>query len=638
MKNLRIIIIFSLLVMAITSCLNLSTIGEDVNDLIGDNASTEALTDTSMTPARSENTVVVVEKIEDLDWPNFDADDLNSDVGSADMTVITLNGTSATVKGEGAQVNGRIITITSAGTYQVSGLLEEGQIIVDTGDEDLVHLIFNGIDISTSSNAPILVQNANKTVITLAAGTENLVTDERNELSDDSNEANAALFSNDDLIINGTGSLMVTGNAAHGIASDDDLKIVSGAIAVNALRNGIQGRDSIVVKDSSLVIEAGSDGLQSDNDEDADEGNIFIEGGSFEITSGHDGIQSVNILAIRNGEFNITTGGGSGNVDRGITNQWGDWDRQESAGDSDISEKGLKTGVQLIIFSGDFQIDSADDTIHSNNVIQIHGGVFELASGDDGLQADSLLEINDGTLVLVQSFEGIESAQIIINGGSLSIVADDDGINGSAGNSEGMMGGRPGGGNFEGGTSTLSINGGDVIVSAGGDGIDINGSIEMTNGMVLVNGPTESMNGAIDYLGSFKITGGIFVAVGSIGMAEAPSANSTQAVLMVNFNSARQAGTLFHIESALGENIITFMPAKTYQSVVVSAPNLSMDETYLVYSGGSAEGHMNDGLYSNETYTPGTQVDSFKFTRTVVTLGTTAGGAMGGQNGMMGDP
>ena len=632
MKTIRFMMFSLLLVMLLTSCSNPSASAVVEQDLNQSNASAESISDLSKVNPGSETAVVAVEDTEGLDWPNFDEEDLNTDLSTAEFTVITLSGSKVTVQGEGVQISGTIVTITSAGGYQVSGSLAEGQIIVEASDEDLVHLLFNDVEIYSSTDVPVLVQNADKTVITLAAGTENVVTDDRTELLEDDDEPNAAIFSNDDLTINGSGSLIVNGNAAHGIACDDDLKIVSGGITINASKDGIQGRDSIAVMDGSVMIEAGSDGLQSDNDEDAGEGNIFIEGGVFKITSEHDGIQAVNILAIRNGKFDIISGGGRAEIDSGIMTQWGDWDRQEAASDSDISAKGLKTGAQLYIFGGDFQINSADDTVHSDGVIRILGGVFELASGDDGVHADTLLGLEAGTIEITQSYEGVESTAIIINGGSLSIISADDGVNGSTGDSNGVKGGRQGGGNFGGGDGTLTVNGGYVYINAGGDGIDINGSIEMTNGTVLVNGPTESMNGAVDYLGSFKISGGLFVAVGSIGMAEAPSADSTQAVLMYNFTSPQGAGTLFHVDSASGESIISFVPAKNYQSVVVSSPDFEMGETYMIYTGGSAEGYMVDGLFVDAVYSPGSQVESFNFSEMVTILG--AVGRMGGQDGM----
>jgi len=105
----------------------------------------------------------------------YDRDDLDSSVSSSDTSYIKLEGDSITFEGSGATVNGNIVTITSAGLYSISGTLNDGQIIVDTQDAETVALVLNGADITYSTSAPIYVSNAEKTVITLADGTENYV-------------------------------------------------------------------------------------------------------------------------------------------------------------------------------------------------------------------------------------------------------------------------------------------------------------------------------------------------------------------------------------------------------------------------------------------------------------------------------
>jgi hypothetical protein len=152
--------------------------------------------------------------------------------------------------------------------------------------------------------------------------------------------------------------------------------------------------------------------------------------------------------------------------------------------------------------------------------------------------------------------------------------------------------------------------------------------MEMTGGTVIVNGPTNSGNGPLDYLGSFNVTGGFLVAAGSSGMAQAPSTSSTQYSIMVNFTESLAAGTLFHIESEDGEAIITMAPLKTYQSVVLCSPELQEGTTYAVYTGGSATGTIDDSLYSGGEYTPGSLLTSLTIEDMVTTYGS--GGGMGG--------
>jgi hypothetical protein len=301
------------------------------------------------------------------------------------------------------------------------------------------------------------------------------------------------------------------------------------------------------------------------------------------------------------------------------------------------SAKGLKAGSSLTITDGVIQVDSLDDAIHSNNSITIDGGYVLLASGDDGIHADAALAINGGDLNITQSYEGLESVVITINDGTIHLSASDDGINASSGNSGAEADGQPmwgqGPGGFESGDNYLYINGGYLVVDANGDGIDANGPIEMTGGTVIVNGPTNNGNGPLDYLGAFDISGGYLVAVGSAGMAQAPSTTSTQYSVMYNFTSPQAAGTMVHIETESGQDVLTFVPTKEYQSVVLSSPELENGTTYVVYSGGSSSGTVTDGQYAGGTYTGGTQVASFTVTSTVTGAGSSAGDFRGGSRG-----
>jgi hypothetical protein len=551
-------------------------------------------------------------------------EDVEPTVASANTVSIELLGDSiSSVEGRGATAEGSVVTITVAGTYRISGTLNDGQIIVDTLDEETVYLVLDGVDITCATSAPIYVANAEKTVITLADGTENTVTDGESYVFVDAetDEPNAAIFSHDDLTINGGGSLTVNANYNNGIASRDDLKITGGTITVNAVNDGIKGRDSIAVKDGSITVTAGADGLQSTNDEDTEKGIISIEGGTLDITAGLDGIQAQTNLLVSGGEITIVSGGGS--VE---TSNSGGRGMESSASQSIDSAKGLKAGTDLTILDGVIQISSLDDAVHSNGSITISGGELVLATGGDGVHADSALTINDGDLNLTQSYEGLESLVITVNGGTIYLTASDDGINAAGGNNQ-----ISGGGQFESGNGYVYINGGYIYIDAGGDGLDSNGSVEMTNGTVIINGPTNDGNGPLDYIGTFNISGGYLLAVGSSGMAEAPSSSSTQYSVMYNYDSTQAAGTVVHIESESGEDVLTFVPTKQYQSVVLSSPELENGTTYVLYSGGSSSGTASDGLYSGGTYTGGTQVASLTITSMVTTAGSAGG--FGGQPG-----
>lgn len=559
----------------------------------------------------------------------------DSALDNAAASKITLNGKTITVNGSGATVSGSRVTITAAGAYGISGDLSDGQILVDTQDAEKVTLILNGADIACSTSAPIFVVNAEKVVITLAEGTQNSVTDGKTYLYADptSDEPSAAIFSNDDLTINGAGSLTVSANYKNGIQSKDDLKITGGNITVTAVSDGLKGKDSITIKNGAITVDAGGDGLQSTNAEEAERGYISIEGGTLAITAALDGIQAETNLLVSGGDITITSGGGSGNSSASAGNPgntWGAWGGKgnTSTGNTTPSAKGLKAGVDLIMDGGTLNINSSDDALHANGSLTINGGVIEMTSGDDGIHADTAVTINGGEISIAKSYEGIESAVITINDGTIHVVSSDDGLNIVGGVDGSGMGGRPGQGTFNyTGSNYLYINGGYLAVNSGGDGLDVNGAIVMTGGVVLVHGPTANMNGALDHSG-FKMTGGLLVAAGSSGMAMTPDTTSTQYSVSMNFSSAVTAGTIIRVQTQDGEDIVTFAPAKVFQSVVVSSPELKKGATYAVYGGGSSTGAAADGLFSGGTYSGGNQLTSFTISSVLTILGSYGGGGM----------
>jgi hypothetical protein len=616
-KRLSNLLVVSLLLVAtLTAC------GQPSEAQTASITATEATTASTSTlstaaPTASATATSVADTVAEQCETHDDATDY--DWESADVIPIELNGESITAEGAGVIVDGSTATLTSAGTYSLRGTLTDGQIVVDTSDEDAVRLILNGVDISNSTNAPIYIMRAEKALIVLADDTENVVSDSDSYgfPSADVNEPNAAIFSAADLTITGNGSLTVTGNYNDGIASKDGLIIDSGTITVRAVDDGIRGKDYLVVQDGSVTVAAGGDGLKADNTEDATRGYITIESGMITVTAAGDAIAAETNVHVADGAITLTSGGGS-----------------EAQISADASAKGIKGTTSVFIDGGTLTIDSADDAIHANGSIMINGGSFVLASGDDAMHADAALEINGGDIQITQSYEGLESAVITINAGDINLVASDDGVNIAGGNDgSGMMpgpgrGGRPGQGSDQEtftytGDYYLYINGGTLIVDAAGDGLDANGAIEMTGGVVLVNGPTENMNGAMDYDGGFNMAGGLLVAAGSAGMSQAPGAYSSQSSVLINYNAVQPAGTIVHIQNSAGESILTFAPTKSYQSIALSSPELASGETYTIYTGGSATGTATNGWYQDGGYTPGAEYTQFTVSAVVTTIGNT---------------
>ena len=514
---------------------------------------------------------------------------------SSTVVTITLNGDSISASSlNGVTISGAKVTIKSAGTYSISGILSNGQIVVEAANNSVVRLILNGASISNAANASIYVESAHKVIIVLAAGTNNVVTDTVDNVAD------GALFSRADLTICGSGSLVVNGNANDAIRSNDGLIIKSGTITVTSVDDGICGKDYLVIKGGTVTLNSVGDGLKSDNTQDADRGYIYIEGGTITVTStSGDAVRAETDLLITNGTVTLTSGGG-GNV----------------AKNDAVSTKGLSGGVSVVIDNGDFAISSSDDAIHSNGTIFINNGIFAIATGDDGVHADISLEINGGALDITKCFEGLESRVITINNGYIQIDASDDGINIAETTSDTPA--DPMGPPVEG--LWLHIKGGYIVVSAVADGIDTNGYMDMSNGVVIINGPTDNFNAAIDYgFATFKLTGGTIVAAGSSGMAQGPSATSTQYSVLVNFNSP-QTPRLVNLQTASGQVVFTFRPTKTFQSIVFTSPTLTTG-SYNLYLGGSSTGTITHGLYEGGTYTPGTKYTSFTISGIVTTIG-----------------
>ncbi|WP_102273471.1 carbohydrate-binding domain-containing protein [Cytobacillus massiliigabonensis] len=642
----------------------------------------------------------VVDKI--ASGVTYKKEDDYTDWKNENPTYIELNGTEAEFDQSAAVLlEGKTLTIKTGGVYVLSGKWDNGQIAIDSEDKNSVRLVLNGVEINNTENAAINIINAEKTIISLQENTVNRISDGKEYLLSDptSDEPNAAIFSKDDLTINGSGKLIVQANYNNGIASKDDLKITGGIIQIHSVDDGLMGRDLVAIKDGELTIEAGGDGIKSTNDKDSSNGNIALEGGTYDIKAGSDGVHAVSSLWIADGSYTITAGGGSPEAIDNRENAPEPWGNpvnpetdpnlnsngktnQENTEDTEtISAKGLKATAELAVGGGTFNIDSSDDAVHSNKTVMIAGGELTIATGDDGVHADTSLHIKGGKTNVAKSYEGLESEEITISEGEIHVVSSDDGINVGGGN-DGSGFRMPFSPENNGQASTeakevqpsnekktdaeasdtqssteenmLHINGGYMTVDADGDGLDSNGSIEMTDGTVIVNGPTSDGNGPLDYDGSFDMSGGFLIAAGSSGMVQATSEQSAQNSFLMTYPETQKAGTIVHLEDSEGNTITTFAPKKDYQSVFISSPELSKNASYVLYAGGSSSGSESDGLYKTGNYQGGAEVVEFTISESVtwlnesgITTGRSAGpggqggpgGAPGGQNRPeIGDP
>lgn len=484
-----------------------------------------------------------------------DPTDTDDDTGStgdnsdprdgADVTYIHLNGTSITVDGanpDDVTVSGATATITASGVFEIDGTLSNGGIVVDvdkTVDKDVVHVVLNGADITSSSSSPFMVKGAKDVRIFTASGTQNTLSDGSNytiATDDASNpDAAAALYSKSDLILAGEGTLTINGNCNDAISSKDDLDIDGGTLVVTAKDDGIRGKDSVVIRGGDISVTSGGDGIKSDNttalelasvEDDGSEindaayenikGYIKIKGGKVTVNATNgDGIHAISYVEIKDGTVDVTSGGGSVITTSSSGSGWGGGGSSSQKYSGDTSLKGIKASVPstvddyanvnanivyIKITGGTIKINSRDDAIHSGGLVYVKGGDIEIASDDDGIHADNELRILAGTINVTMSYEGFEAWYINVYGGVTAVYGRDDGWNaagGADGSSSDDFGpgaghGGPGQGGGMGGSSStgyLTIEGGFHYIKTGSgdvDGIDSNGTMTISGGVIVV--------------------------------------------------------------------------------------------------------------------------------------------------------
>lgn len=490
-------------------------------------------------------------------------------------------------EGSGVQISNQTITISASGTYYFSGTSEDANIVVDAKGETVI-LVFDNCNIKSSTTSVINIQKAEKVIINIPENTTTTFTDSSSyTVFTDEEEPNSTIFSKQDLVINGKGTLVVNGNYKEGIRSKDGLKIIDVTLKVTAVDNGIRGKDYLGINGANITVNAGGDGIKTKYDETEDEGYLSIENATINIETVEDGIQAETILYITNSDITIKTtyeqATKTENDFRGMGFK-GETTSTSSSEDS-VSSKGLKAGTEITIESGTFNIDSTDDGIHTDGYIIINNGTFNISTGDDGIHADSNIVINDGNINITKSYEGIESYNIEINGGEISVVSSDDGINVNGTAHDGMGGGSTATADE---SQVLVINGGTIYVEADGDGLDSNGYIKMTGGTVIVGGSTNGGNGALDYDLTFDISGGTLVAYGPTGMWQNPSISSSQ--YSIAFSCSGNSGDKVELKDSNGKTIANFTAKRAYGMVCVSDSKLTKGETYTLYINGTVSG------------------------------------------------
>lgn len=451
--------------------------------------------------------------------------DRDLDPSYDDVTAtVALSDDGCTVEGSGVSVNGSEVTITAEGTYVLSGTLSDGRIVVDVDDEEKVQIVLDGASVTCSGASALYVRNADKVFLTLATGSENALAATGADAEEDDHTLDGAIFSCDDLTVNGDGALAVSSEQGHGIVGKDELTLVSGEVTVVASRHAIQANDSVAICGGTWDLTGGTDGIHCENEEDTSLGFIYVGGGSVTVTAASDGFDASGVLQVDGGTIEVSAG---------------------------------------------------DDGLHAEYDLAVYGGTIVVSESYEGLEG-STVTVAGGTIDITSSDDGINAA---------GDPGDDEAAAGAdAGSHWSMM--ELGGMDEADDTAWILISGGSITIDAQGDGIDSNGDLTITGGETYVSGPSSGDDGAIDYAGTGTITGGTLVAAGASGMAQNLGEDSTQVSLLVS--ASGDAGDTVTLSDSSGTVLASFTPVRAYQSVVVSAPGMEVGETYTLTCGATS--------------------------------------------------
>ena len=476
-------------------------------------------------------------------------DDYKVDSDTSSIAYIHCNKNSFEIKGNASLVDvktsGVKIELKKTGTYYIDGTLDDGQIQVDADSSDVVKVVFNGINLNCSTEAAFRVKDCQKTIVTIADGTSNIITD--NKLNEDS----AAIYSKRYLAFNagekGTGTLKVTANCNDAISSTKQLIFNSGNYEISSVDDGIRGKLSLVIHDGNFKVDAPGDAFKSTSNKEG-YGYTLIDNGTFNITSGDEGFQSDGTITINGGTFNIQK-----------------------------SDKCIAALGDITINGGNLTLSP---TVTGGGESGSGHGIC-IRKNDDDLRTGNVT-INGGKINITQSYEGIQGVVITVKGGEIWVNSTDDSFNASDGSNSGPGGGwgpRPGQQTTTTTTSALNFNGGFVYVKTTGDGIDSNGELNITDGVVLVSqsgGGNEPIDAGDGY--EPRITGGVVIAAGSQGMASAPSVTQT-----AFFTSASgSANQVFAVNDSDGKNILAWKIPQAYQVITVSTSKMTTGNYSLI--------------------------------------------------------
>ncbi|MBR1630156.1 MAG: carbohydrate-binding domain-containing protein [Lachnospiraceae bacterium] len=486
---------------------------------------------------------------------HFSTNDLNPDWDTSDATKIALNGDEATVSGGGAYAYEGDVIIGQAGDYVLSGQLSDGSIIVDSNNSSKIWIYLDGVDLNCSDSAAFRVEQADKVFLTLADGSENRIASGADYSSDAVDDGvDGALYSKDDVTINGNGSLVVEAQYKHGIAANDDLVLAGGSLEVTAPQDAIHANDSVRIREAEVSLSAEDDGLAVAKED----GYFYMESGSVSIDSGDDAVHTAGDIEIVGGDIQIAAADDGLHSDTAIA---------VSGGQILLSEcyEGLEA-LTIDVSGGDLEIHATDDALNAN------GGSSDMGMGGPpgGGMGGPPGEMEDGE----------ESAQKPENAGQETPESTADAQE-----------------TDEEEETWIHISGGNLsIINESGrdaDGIDSNGDIQISGGTIRVSLVNDGGNNALDCGsesgGIIEVNGGDLVACGSSGMVETISDTSTQCSILYVSEEEIAAGTEITLKDADGKTLLSYEPPCSFSAVHMSCPELSEGETYHLEAGEISE-------------------------------------------------
>ena len=551
--------------LALTGCSTTSNAlasGTTVADSsVGTTATTSSATATN-TAASSSSFSTNVKSGEKLDVDtHYSEQDLSWDASSE--TAIDLSNPTAT---DGVTVEDGTLTITKAGTYKLSGEYQ-GQIKVETADSDAVRLVLDNANITNSSGAALNVVNADEVILYSASGTTNTISDGADYTATGEDDPDAVVYSKADMTIAGEGTLKVNGNHEDGIHTSDGLVIASGTLEVNAANTGIKGKDYVDILGGTINVTAQQDGIKSTNDTDEGKGWTRLSNGTVTVNAGDDGFKASRVVEISGGSLTVEQS------DEGIEAQY----INISGGDVNVTsaDDGMNASLKT---SNSESTDSSANTSDTANQQQNNQQQGSLPGGQQS-----------GTSNQQQQGMGQPPA---MPGGNAQDGKSQNGTTGTGQQGMGQppQGGMPGGGGtFEVVDAAINVSGGHVTVNAEGDGIDSNGVTTLSGGTLIVNGPSQGGNAALDTNGDLLLNGATVLSGSTADMFEAPSTNSTSGYLKLTNSSGFEQGSTVQVADSSGKVVANYKVTKSnVQLVLVSSSSIVKGQSYTVYTTTSA--------------------------------------------------